>query len=126
MIRVSEPSMAIDDQYDALSKAYPTKQSQLPEELAALVLRLALPGYVTEMLGLVCKRLRPDIQIERAIETLKLLVADMKDMKTQVAAAKQRIDDVTEAAQLRGSVRADVPGWTSFPFPARRSSVLAA
>jgi hypothetical protein len=98
--------MAIDDQYDALDKAFPVGEPYLPEELVALALKLMLPGYVTDILGAVCTRLDPKAQKLRAIETLKLLVADMKDLKAEVAAKKKDLDGLKEAVQL--AVRYDV------------------
>src|SRR5277367_3489182 len=99
-------SMAIDDQYDALDKAFPASEPYLPEELVALILKLMLPGYVTDILGAVCKRLNPKVQMQRAMETLKLLVADMKDVKAEVAAKKKDLNSVKEAVQL--ALRYDV------------------
>jgi hypothetical protein len=98
--------MAIDDRYDALDKAFPTTEPYLPEELVALILKLMLPGYVTDMLGAVCKRLSPNVQMQRAIETLKLLVVDMKDVKAEVAANKKDLSSMKEAVQL--ALRYDV------------------
>jgi hypothetical protein len=98
--------MAIDDRYDALDKAFPAGEPYLPEELVAPILKLMLPGYLTNILGAVCKRLNPKVQMQRAIETLKLLVADVKDLKAEVAANEKDLDGLKEAVQL--AVRYDV------------------
>src|SRR5579871_1670653 len=98
--------MAIDDKYDALDKAFPETGPYLPEELAALALKLMLPGSVTNVLGVVCGRLRPQAQLQRAMETLRLLVSDMKDAKAKLADAKKQLDELKEAMQL--VVRYDV------------------
>jgi hypothetical protein len=97
--------MAIDDKFDAIEKAYPEKEPYLPDELAALAIKLVLPGIVTDALGEVCKRLSPKAQEQRAIETLKLLVTQVKDLKAK-AASKKELDDLKEAIQL--AVRHDV------------------
>jgi hypothetical protein len=98
--------MAIDDKYDAISKVYPEKPFYLPEELAALALKLMLPVSVTDILGTAWERLDRNVQLKRANETSKLLMADMKDVKADVAATTKKIDDLKEAVQL--ALRYDV------------------
>jgi len=97
--------MAIDDKFDAIEKAYPEKEPYLPDELAALAAKCVLPGIVTGALGEVCKRLSPKAQEKRAVETLKLLVTEVKDLKAK-SASKKELDGLKEAIQL--AVRHDV------------------
>jgi hypothetical protein len=98
--------MAIDNEYDAIDKAFAADESYIPNDLAALVLKLMLPGYITTIIGAVCKRLTPDVQSQRAMATLKLLVADMTNLKSEVADNKKDLDGIKEAVQL--AVRYDV------------------
>jgi FtsZ-binding cell division protein ZapB len=97
--------MAIDNPFDAIEKAYPERAPQLPTDLALLAAKFALPGIVTDVLGTVCERLDRNVQEERAKATIKLLAAELKDLKEKTA-SKEELNDLREAIQL--SVRHDV------------------
>ncbi len=97
--------MAIDNPFDAIEKAYPERAPQLPTDLALLVAKFALPGIVTDVLGTVCERLDRNVQEERAKATIKLLVAELKDLKEKTA-SKEELNDLREAIQL--SIRHDI------------------
>ena len=91
--------MAIDDPYDAIEKAFPVEKPYFPNILAEIMARYLLPEAVTEALGVVFDRLQPNAQLQRATETIKLIVADLKDLKEKKA-SKEELDDVKEAMQL--------------------------
>jgi hypothetical protein len=97
--------MAIDNQYDAIAKAYPEKEPSLPTDLALLAAKFALPGIITDAFSTVCERLDRKAQEERAKATIKLLMADLKDLKERKA-SKEELDDLKESIQL--TIRHDV------------------
>jgi hypothetical protein len=97
--------MAIDNPYDAIDKAYPEREPYLPTELALLAAKFALPGIITDALSTVCERLDWRAQNERAKATIKLLMAELKDVKEKKA-SKEELNDLKESIQL--SIRYDV------------------
>jgi hypothetical protein len=97
--------MPIDDPFDAIEKAYPEKKPYLPTDLALLAAKFALPGIVMDALGKVFERLDRDVQEERAKATIKLMMAELKDLKEKTA-SKEELNDLREAIQL--SIRHDV------------------
>jgi hypothetical protein len=97
--------MAIDDQFDAIEKAYPERQSYLPEDLAIFAAKCVLPEFVMDAFGTVFERLDRDLQAERAKATTRLLMHELKDLKEKKA-SKKELDDFKEAVQL--AIRHDV------------------
>jgi hypothetical protein len=90
--------MAIDDQYDAIKKAYPEKPSSLPKELAALAAKIAFPGIANVIIG-VWERFDRDVQFQRMSAISDLLVENVKDLNA-VTATKEDLEAVKEAIQL--------------------------
>lgn len=97
--------MAIDDPYDAIKKAYPEKELNLPADLTLLAAKFVLPGIVTDALGTVFERLDRNVQEERARATIELMMAELKGLKEKTV-SKEELDDLKEAIQL--SIRHDV------------------
>jgi hypothetical protein len=97
--------MAIDDQFDAIEKAYPEKQPYLPEELATYAAKCVLPGFLMDAFGKIFERLDRNLQAERAKATTKLIMDELKDLKEKKA-SKEELDDFKEAVQL--AIRHDV------------------
>jgi hypothetical protein len=97
--------MAIDDQYDAIEKAFPEKEAYLPEDLAVFAAKFVLPDFVMDAFGTVFERLDRSVQLERAKATTKLLMADLKELKAKTA-SKEELNDLKEAMQL--AIRHDV------------------
>lgn len=97
--------MAIDNPYDALEKAYPEKQTYLPEELATFAAKCVLPGFIMGAFGTVFERLNRNLQWERAKATARLLMDELKDLKEKKA-GKEDLNDFKEAMQL--AIRHDV------------------
>lgn len=97
--------MAIDDPYDAIEKAYPEREGYLPEDLAVFAAKCVLPEFVMDAFDTVFERLARSAQWERAKATTKLLMADLKELKTKTA-SKEELNDLKEAMQL--AIRHDV------------------
>jgi hypothetical protein len=97
--------MAIDDPFDAIEKAFPVKKPYLPNDLIAFIGKLALPESVADALGTVFERLIPNVREERAAALFELIVAELKDLKKEMA-TKAKLSDWREAMQL--AIRYDV------------------
>lgn len=97
--------MAIDDKFDALDKAYPEKQPYLPQDLATFAAECFLPEKLTEALGVVLDRSSRKSQEERARETFKLVIHELREIKKETV-NKKDLSDLKEAMQL--AIRHDV------------------
>jgi hypothetical protein len=97
--------MAIDNPFDAIEKAYPEKQSYLPEDLTVFAAKCILPEFVMDAFGTVFERLDRSVQWERAKATTKILMDEMKVLKEKKA-SREELDDFKEAVQL--AIRHDV------------------
>jgi len=97
--------MAIDNPIDAFKKLHPDEEENLPKDLAVLVTKLALPGFIGTILGAAYERLGRKAQAERANETLELLLNELKHLQG-LTATKVEVNDLKESLQL--AIRHDV------------------
>ncbi len=74
-------------------------------DLAVFAAKCVLPGFVMDALGMVFGRLDRNRQAERACATMRLLMAELKDLADKKA-NKQELGDFKEAIQL--AIRRDV------------------
>jgi hypothetical protein len=97
--------MAIDDPLEAFRKTHTQEPPYLPSQLTTLVVKMALPGFVTTLLDAVCGRLSADAQGKRYNETLEFLLAELSNLGSATA-TKSDLNDLKEALQL--AIRHDV------------------
>jgi len=81
--------MAIDNQFDAIEKACPEKQSYLREDLAVFAAKCVLPGFVMDAFSKIFERLDRNLQAERAKATTKLIMDELKGLKEKKASKEE-------------------------------------
>lgn len=97
--------LAIDNPIDAIKEAHKDDGPYLPRDLAILVAKLTLPGFISAILGSVFERFGMDAQRRRVNETLELLLHELQHVR-ETGATKVEVNDLRESVQL--AIRHDV------------------
>jgi hypothetical protein len=99
LTRAESRLMAIDNPIDAFKKQHPEEGEKTAQALALSTAKLALPGFVGEILNTVFDRLGGKAQNARAKETLELLFSELQYLQ-DAKAAKVELNDLRESIQL--------------------------